>query len=171
MDAARNRSGYDSPFSTFAASTNVTPTMASAASARRRYLAHLFSMEYWWAIGGFLGVLTILRLVHLISVWSILRSPREERSDDSEEGVRMIVSRSHPLVGRVWRCVGAAIAILLFRLPVPFGKVHRFSNAAEVFCVCGYIGATLAWTLMDTPDIDNPKVSTSNLILNLRALT
>lgn len=131
---------------------------ASAASARRQYLAHLVSMEYWWSIGGFIGVLAILRLMSLVYKWIILRSPKVEQPGGREEGALGFHSRSNSLMSRMWRSANTVTDITLFRLPVPLRKVHNLGNLAEVLCVGAYIGGCLAWTLMDTPDIDVPTV-------------
>lgn len=131
---------------------------ASAAFARRRYLSHLVSMEYWWSIGGFIGVLTILRIMTLVSMWIALRSSKEEKPDGREEGSRGFHSRSNSLISRMWRSANALKNIILFRLPIPLRRVHNLSNLAEVLCVGAYIGGCLAWTLMDTPNIDIPTV-------------
>lgn len=143
------------------ASTNAAAA-ATAASIRRKYLAHIVSMEYWWSIGGFIGVLAILHMVELIATWATLRATGNEAELEARPPVRRTSSAS-----RVWRSAKSLVNIVLYRLPIPLRRLHNISNLSEVLCVFAYIGATLSWALMKTPDIDTPSVC----IPDIRGLT
>lgn len=129
---------------------------ATAASIRRKYLVHIVSMEYWWSIGGFIGVLAILHLVQLITTWITLRTAgnvKQAPEPEARHPVRRTSSTS-----RLWRSAQSFVNIILYRLPIPLRRLHNISNVSEVLCVFAYIGATLSWALMKTPDIDTPSV-------------
>lgn len=146
---------------------SIDATTSTASAAHRRYLIYLFSMEYWWTIGGFLGVLTILHLAHLISDWIILFSAKS-RYVDPEKSANRSLPRSKSSITRIWRSAKSLVNIVLFRLPIPLKKIHNIGNVAEVLCIGAYIGATLAWALMSTPDINLPTVSISAKLSHLR---
>lgn len=141
------------------AASSAAAAAASAASARakRLHLIDLYSKEYWWSIGGFLGVLAVLHVAGLVSAWIIKSSAKGEPSD-VEKGTR-VPSRSSSSIVRAWHATTSLANIVLYRLPIPLRRLHNLGNVAEVLCVLSYIGATVAWALMNSGDVRTVTVS------------
>lgn len=139
------------------AAASSASSAAASASAQRKHLVSLYSNEYWWTLGGFIGVLAVLHLAQLLSHWILLR--RHSRSNDSELGGSRARRRPPSVVSRLWRASASLVNIILYRLPIPLRRVHNLGNLAEILCVGAYMGATLAWALMHTPDVNVPTVS------------
>lgn len=133
---------------------------ASAAAAAREhaaYLAHLYSMEYWETIGGVIGMLAILHVAALVSSWATSTSNRKASLSDTEKGPSTGSPPSS--VVRLWRALKSFINILLYRVRIPFQSIHNLGNLAEILCVFSYMGACIAWALMNTPDVRLASVS------------
>ncbi|KAF8309427.1 hypothetical protein DL93DRAFT_2062937 [Clavulina sp. PMI_390] len=115
----------------------------------------LYAKEYWWSIGGFIGVLAILNIVGRLSAWLELRA---SSLSDAETARVPSQHRSSSLLARLWGALISLVSIVLFRLPFPLRSLHRINTVAEFACVGSYMGATIAWTLMST-DASVVKVS------------
>jgi len=149
---------------------------ASPAYAHRIFLMKLYAKEYWWSIAGFIGVLVVLNLVGHVHTYFTLRSVKTSPSpfSDAERAAaaRPLRRPLSPFPVRVCRSARALLNIALFRTVPPLRPLHNFSNVSEALVVGAYIGATIAWALMGTPDVNRPNVSNSlqNLFCQWRRL-
>ncbi|KAF8319363.1 hypothetical protein DL93DRAFT_2053705 [Clavulina sp. PMI_390] len=110
---------------------------------------NLYGKEYWWSIGGFIGVLTILNIVGRLSNWVELRV---SSLPDTEGGRGPRQRRPSSVLVRLWRSFTSLLSIFLFRLSFPLRSLHKVQSIAEFACVGAYIGATVGWTFMNTDD-------------------
>ncbi|KAF8607662.1 hypothetical protein BDV93DRAFT_603451 [Ceratobasidium sp. AG-I] len=145
----------------FSIRAELATTSVDPARAYRKWQQQYYPKELWWAVGCFIAIITLLRLISLANASWTKRSARSalnttQAGDEEKSSIPSVTSGTPGNGSAAYRRIPSATLssaqLILFRTRLPFHRLHHL-NVAETLVSIGYLAALLTWGFISSPNL------------------